>query len=101
MSRSTDKERKSKMTVAEAGKRGGEKTAETHDKEFYEEIGRKGGEKVAEERGSEFYSEIGTKGGSKGGAERAKQHEGTPEAAGKTRPRRGRSPRWTTGPNTR
>jgi len=36
--------------------------------------------KVAAERGPEFYSEI----GSKGGSERAKQHEGTPEARGKT-----------------
>mgnify|MGYP005834253445 CR=1 FL=1 len=46
----------------EAGEKGGERTAETHGKEFYQEIGRKGGEKVAEERGSEFYSEIGEKG---------------------------------------
>ncbi|MCW3982654.1 MAG: hypothetical protein NWE96_01500 [Candidatus Bathyarchaeota archaeon] len=48
------------MTVEEAGRLGGEKTAQTH--------------------GPEFYSEI----GSKGGSERAKQHEGTPEARGKT-----------------
>lgn len=33
-----------KMTVAEAGKKGGETTAATHGHEFYEEIGRKGGE---------------------------------------------------------
>ena len=52
--------RKGKMTVEEAGRLGGEKTAQTH--------------------GPEFYSEI----GSKGGSERAKQHEGTPEAKGKT-----------------
>ena len=68
------------MTVAEAGRRGGEKTASTHGKEFYEEIGRKGGEKVSHERGPEFYSAI----GSKGGFERAKQHEGSREALGKT-----------------
>jgi hypothetical protein len=49
-----------KMTVAEAGRMGGKRTAETH--------------------GPEFYSEIGSKGGSK----RAKQHEGTLEARGKT-----------------
>jgi general stress protein YciG len=48
------------MTVEEAGRLGGEKTAETH--------------------GPEFYSEI----GSKGGSERAKQHEGSLEARGKT-----------------
>ena len=52
--------RKGKMTVEEAGRLGGERTAKTH--------------------GPEFYSEIGSKGGSK----RAKQHEGTPEAMGKT-----------------
>jgi general stress protein YciG len=44
------------------------------------EAGRKGGEKVSKERGPEFYSEI----GSKGGSERAKQHEGSAEAQGKT-----------------
>jgi len=73
-------ERKGKMTVAEAGRKGGEKTASTHGREFYEKIGRKGGEKVSMERGPEFYSEI----GSKGGSERAKQHEGSAEAQGKT-----------------
>lgn len=52
--------RKGKMTVEEAGRLGGEKTAETH--------------------GPEFYSEIGSKGGSR----RAKQHEGSLEARGKT-----------------
>ncbi len=34
------------MTVAEAGRKGGEKTAETHGEEFYSEIGHKGGQKV-------------------------------------------------------
>ena len=33
------------MTVVEAGKRGGEKTARTHGHEFYQEIGQKGGKK--------------------------------------------------------
>jgi uncharacterized protein len=60
-----NEERKGKMTVAEAGRKGGEKTASTHGREFYEEIGRKGGEKVSMERGPEFYSEIGSKGGQK------------------------------------
>lgn len=80
LSTRTEETKKGKMTVAEAGRRGGEKTAATHGREFYEAIGRKGGEKVSMERGSEFYSEI----GSKGGSERAKQHEGSPEAYGKT-----------------
>ena len=54
---------KGKMTVAEAGRRGGVETARTHGREFYEAIGRAGGQKVARERGSKFYSEIGRKGG--------------------------------------
>jgi general stress protein YciG len=60
---SSKERKKGEMTVQEAGRRGGERTSETH--------------------GSEFYSEIGRKGGPKGGAERAKQHAGTPEAEGK------------------
>jgi len=63
------KEDKSDMTVSEAGKRGGEKTAETHTHEFYEEIGKKGGQKggetTSERYGHEFYEEIGHKGGQK------------------------------------
>ena len=42
--------RKGTMSVAEAGRlggqKGGRKTAETHGREFYEEIGHKGGQKV-------------------------------------------------------
>lgn len=57
------------MSVREAGRKGGEKTAETHGPEFYSEIGQKGGEKggeVTKQRyGPEFYSEIGHKGGQK------------------------------------
>ncbi len=62
-------ESKGDMTVSEAGRRGGEKTAETHGHEFYEEIGRmggqKGGETTSERYGHEFYEEIGHKGGQK------------------------------------
>ncbi len=43
--REKSKEGKGEMTVSEAGRLGGEKTAETHGREFYEEIGQKGGEK--------------------------------------------------------
>lgn len=71
---------KKPMTPQEAGAKGGQKTAFTHGREFYEEIGRKGGEKVSAERGQKFYSEI----GSKGGSLRAMQHEGSVEAEGKT-----------------
>ena len=33
------------MTVAEAGRKGGQRTSETHGHQFYEEIGHKGGVK--------------------------------------------------------
>jgi general stress protein YciG len=60
-------EEKGEMTVSEAGRRGGEKTSETHGHEFYEEIGKKGGQKggetTAEKYGTPFYEEIGHKGG--------------------------------------
>jgi len=39
-----------KMTVEEAGRKGGEATSNNHDKEFYQEIGEKGGEARAEQR---------------------------------------------------
>lgn len=42
------KEEKGKMTVQEAGKKGGMKTAQTHGRDFYEEIGHKGGQRVKE-----------------------------------------------------
>ena len=41
-------EMKGAMTVAEAGRKGGKKTADTHGHEFYQEIGHKGGQKVRE-----------------------------------------------------
>lgn len=37
-------EKKGKMTVEEAGRKGGLKTSATHNEGFYSEIGRKGGE---------------------------------------------------------
>ncbi len=44
---------KGKMTVSEAGRKGGRTTARKYGREFYEEIGHKGGQKVKEliERG--------------------------------------------------
>jgi general stress protein YciG len=39
----SDENRKGKMSVEEAGRRGGQKTSETHGEEFYSEIGRRGG----------------------------------------------------------
>ena len=38
--------KKGKMTVEEAGRMGGLRTAATHGSEFYSEIGSKGGQKV-------------------------------------------------------
>ena len=51
------------MTRSEAGQKGGEKTSQTHDKEFYEDIGEKGGEKTSQTHDKEFYEDIGQKGG--------------------------------------
>jgi general stress protein YciG len=44
----SSKREKGTMTVQEAGRRGGQKTAQTHGREFYEEIGHKGGQRVKE-----------------------------------------------------
>lgn len=60
-------EKSGKMTVEQAGRKGGETTAEKYGHEFYEEIGRKGGKTVAERYGHEHFEEIGRKGGIKGG----------------------------------
>ncbi|MHB1005116.1 MAG: hypothetical protein ACYC3S_05670 [Chloroflexota bacterium] len=74
-------ERKGKMTVEQAGRRGGETTSEKYGHGFYEEIGRKGGKTVAERYGHDHFEEIGRKGGEKGGPkvarliERGKQTE--------------------------
>lgn len=55
------------MTVREAGRKGGETTAERYGREFYEEIGHKGGEIGGEIRkqqlGHAGYEELGHKGG--------------------------------------
>lgn len=51
------------MTLAEAGRRGGEKVKRERGAGFYAEIGRKGGRRVAEAHGPAFYAEIGRKGG--------------------------------------
>jgi uncharacterized protein len=44
----SSKDSKGTMTVQEAGRKGGQRTAQTHGKEFYEEIGHKGGQRVKE-----------------------------------------------------
>lgn len=61
-----------KMTVEEAGRKGGQATSETHDREFYERIGSEGG-KVS---GGNFKSnperaaEAGREGGRRSGNQR-------------------------------
>ncbi len=54
---------KGAMSVSQAGRKGGKRTAETHGHDFYEDIGRKGGSKVRDVYGHQFYEEIGRKGG--------------------------------------
>ncbi|HUI40086.1 MAG TPA: KGG domain-containing protein [Methanothrix sp.] len=46
--RKSGKSAKGTMTVQEAGRKGGQRTAMTHGREFYEEIGHKGGQRVKE-----------------------------------------------------
>jgi len=58
------------MTVAEAGRKGGQAVRDKYGPGFYETIGRKGGEAVKAERGHAFYEEIGKKGGEAVKAER-------------------------------
>ncbi len=51
------------MTVAEAGKRGGQRTREKYGPEFYQKIGKLGGQARAEELGHQGYVELGRRGG--------------------------------------
>lgn len=58
-------DKQASMSVSEAGKKGGEATSATHDKEFYQEIGSQGGQNsggnFANDR--EKASDAGRKGG--------------------------------------
>jgi general stress protein YciG len=54
---------KGSLTVAEAGRRGGNVVKERYGMEFYDEIGAKGGAATREKHGVEFYGQIGKKGG--------------------------------------
>ncbi len=53
---------KERITVAEAGRRGGQATLEHQGTEFFRKIGRKGGQRTKERYG-ELLSEFGRKGG--------------------------------------
>lgn len=72
-----------KMSREEAGRKGGEATANNHDQEFYQEIGQKGGEATAENHDKEFYQEIGQKGGSSGGNGRSRSSDDNGDSDGK------------------
>ena len=66
------------MTLAEAGRKGGEKVKKERGPDFYAEIGRKGGRRVAQDHGPSFYAEIGRKGGE---ARRRESHVRGPDDA--------------------
>ncbi len=65
--------KKGKMTVGEAGRKGGRETARRHGPEFFEAIGKKGGQiggpiggmVTKRKYGHAFYESIGHKGGQK------------------------------------
>ena len=68
---------------AEAGKQGGEATAATHGREFYEDIGARGGEASSGsfEKGSERAREAGRKGGRARGNGQPTQNQDLDQAA--------------------
>jgi general stress protein YciG len=73
------------MSVNEAGKKGGDATSASHDKEFYQEIGSKGGQNsggnFANDR--DRASEAGSKGGQSSGGNFANDREKASEAGHK------------------
>lgn len=64
MSIQTDE--RERMTVREAGRKGGEIVKSKYGPAFYAEIGRRGGESTKRRYGSRFYEAIGHKGGQRG-----------------------------------
>lgn len=71
----------SKMTVDEAGRKGGQTVKQKYGAGFYSQIGQKGGEARKEDLGPTGYSELGRKGGEARGGERA-QRSATGEEQG-------------------
>lgn len=51
------------MSVGQAGRKGGKKTATKHGPEFYREIGRRGGQARKKQLGAGGYADLGRKGG--------------------------------------
>lgn len=78
-------EDKGKMSVSEAGRKGGEATSATHDREFYQEIGSKGGQSSAGNfrNDPQRASETGSKGGRKSAGNFANDREKASEAGRK------------------
>lgn len=59
----TPSEEAPEMTVAEAGRKGGQTVKERYGSDFYGEIGRKGGSTTKKKYGAQHYSDIGRRGG--------------------------------------
>ena len=54
---------KADLTVRQAGRKGGKRTATKHGPEFYREIGRRGGQARKKQLGAGGYADLGRKGG--------------------------------------
>ncbi|MCD5986293.1 general stress protein [Pseudomonas phytophila] len=76
---------KDQMSVNEAGKKGGDATAASHDKEFYQENGSKGGQNSGGnfKKDPERAAEAGSKGGQHSGDNFANDREKASEAGRK------------------
>jgi len=61
--RMSAKEQKREMTVAEAGRKGGQVVKQKYGPEFYGQIGKKGGSTTKTKYGPDHYSQIGRRGG--------------------------------------
>ena len=57
------KEQPKEMTVAEAGRKGGQTVKARYGSDFYGQIGRKGGSTTKKKYGADHYSAIGRRGG--------------------------------------
>jgi general stress protein YciG len=61
--RMADQDQKREMTVAEAGRKGGQVVKQKYGAEFYGQIGKKGGSTTKSKYGADHYSTIGRRGG--------------------------------------
>ncbi|MBB1612584.1 stress-induced protein [Pseudomonas protegens] len=81
----TTNDKQNQMSVNEAGKKGGDATSASHDKEFYQEIGSKGGQNSGGnfKNDPERAAEAGSKGGQNSGGNFANDREKASEAGRK------------------